>query len=164
MSDLAWRVIPGTACWRQGDVVAKHFRAQADCPAGGTAAQMFQREAECLLALQESRFTPEVIGINWEQMILYMDWCGPDLRADLDLLPEDWRTQLTLLSGDLVRTAVRYGDAKVENLCVRDGGLKLIDFGRAYIFGQHQPTDWIQQHAQPDMGLMATAVEAALAT
>jgi len=162
VSGLDWSVIPGSSCWRQGDVVAKHFRAQADCPAGGTAQQMFRREAECLLALQSSRFTPDVLGVNWEQMVVYMEWCGPVLAERIDLLPAGWQGQLAVLSGELQCAKVRYGDAKLENLCVRDGRLQLIDFGRAYIFGTHEPTAWVQEHARGDMDLMVAAVERAL--
>ncbi len=161
-SSLEWTYLTGTACWRRDDVIAKHFLAMSPSPEGGTPIQMFQREVDCLTAMQGHPNVPTVLSVNREQRVIYMEWCGPDLTYADAQLPTDWREQLLLLSHDLLDAGVRYADMKIENLCVRDRTLVLIDFGLAYMPGLHDGiTPWIEAHARSDLTPLIRAVEAA---
>jgi hypothetical protein len=153
--ELLWRNIRGTPIWVQDGPpkrIAKHFRAQKESVNGGTTARSFRREVDCLLALNGSRHTPEVHGVNYEHQIIYMQYCGPNLEQTSNL-PINWMTQVRQLGKDLKAVNVWYADLKLSNVCVLDGQIRLIDFGVACIPTEHRRiiTPWMQDYIMQDI-------------
>jgi len=60
--------------------------------------------------------------------------CGDHLTVDN--LPEDWKQQLIQILGDLKSFGVNHNDIKQDNLMIKDGVIKLIDFGWSSLEGE----------------------------
>lgn len=60
---------------------------------------------------------------------IWIEDCGD--RINIDNLPENWREQLKKIVVDLKDNKIEHRDIKPDNLMVKDGIIKLIDFGWA---------------------------------
>lgn len=64
--------------------------------------------------------------------MIVMEDCGDII--DVDNLPKDWKEQLVQIIVELRSCDVQHRDIKPENLMVKDGVIKLIDFGWARFY------------------------------
>lgn len=87
---------------------------------------------ERILRKIKSKHFPKVIrsagkGFNTEE--IQLEDCGELLT--IQNIPDNWAKQLVQIMEDLKKNAVQHRDIKPDNLMVKDGVIKLIDFGWA---------------------------------
>lgn len=80
-----------------------------------------------ILSKCDSRHFPKVLKA--QEDLIELEDCGDDLTCDN--LPNDWKQQLIEIIQDLRVYNVEHRDIRPENLMVKDGIIKLIDFGWA---------------------------------
>lgn len=82
-----------------------------------------------MLSKVKSQHFPEVYEYIEDENAIVIEHCGDVL--DLNNLPEDWREQLAEIVAELLKFGVMHRDIRPDNLMVKDGIIKLIDFGWA---------------------------------
>lgn len=81
----------------------------------------------------EERILSKISSIHFPRCIsknegeLSIEDCGEQLTVDN--LPSDWKTQLIEILMDLRTNSIQHRDIKPDNIFVKDGVIKLIDFG-----------------------------------
>lgn len=86
---------------------------------------LIENEKRILLELNNIHF-PKVYDIDGEMAV---EDCGEMLT--IDNLPKDWKEQLVQTVFELKESNVEHRDIKPDNLMIKDGVIKLIDFGWA---------------------------------
>lgn len=81
-----------------------------------------------ILAKVSSKHFPEVYSYDDSIKEIVMEDCGIAL---LDNLPDNWRIQLIEILNDLRINGVAHRDIKIDNFTIKNGLIKLIDFGWA---------------------------------
>lgn len=81
-----------------------------------------------VLARASSIHFPEVYSYDDEKKEIEIEDCGEMLK---DNLPENWKEQLEEIVNDLKAHEIIHRDIKLDNLMVKHGIIKLIDFGWA---------------------------------
>jgi hypothetical protein len=84
---------------------------------------LIENERRILKQLNNIHF-PKVYDVDGE---LAVEDCG-DLLT-IDNLPKDWKSQLVQIVFELKESGIQHRDIKPDNLMVKDGIIKLIDFG-----------------------------------
>lgn len=79
-----------------------------------------------ILSQVDSRHFPKC---SLHEDAIEIEDCGE--RLTVYNLPEDWKDQLKDILGDLKKNNIQHRDIKPDNLMVKDGIVKLIDFGWA---------------------------------
>lgn len=74
---------------------------------------------------------PKAFECDGERLVI--EDCGSPILEDL---PKNWITQLSDILDDLESNAVIHRDIRLDNLLVKDGTIKLIDFGWAKFIGE----------------------------
>lgn len=87
---------------------------------------LIDREYRILTAIKSKHFPK---AISFEGDTIEIEDCGEGLRVEK--LPPDWKAQLVQIVKDLKQNRVTHRDIKPDNLLVKDGVIKLIDFGWA---------------------------------
>jgi len=87
---------------------------------------LITNEAKILGKLTSKHF-PELVSS--EDGRLEVEHCGEPLGDNN--LPDDWKDQLIQILRDLKQSKIIHRDIRIENLMVKDGIIKLIDFGWA---------------------------------
>lgn len=85
-----------------------------------------------ILSKLESVHFPRLFEDKDEMIV--MEDCGE--MIDVDNLPKDWKEQLVQIIIELRSHNVQHRDIKPENLMVKDGVIKLIDFGWARYYDE----------------------------
>lgn len=80
-----------------------------------------------ILRMLDSIHFPKVFGIEGDE--LGVEDCGE--LISLKNLPKDWKNQLVSIIMELKSNGVQHRDIKPDNLMVKNGVIKLIDFGWA---------------------------------
>lgn len=86
---------------------------------------LIENEYKLLVSVTSKHF-PEVYSIN--DGVLEMEDCGVSI---LDSVPDDWEPQLLEIVNDLANNNLQHRDIRLDNLMVKNGIIKLIDFGWA---------------------------------
>jgi hypothetical protein len=73
--------------------------------------------------------------------------CGEQLTVDN--LPADWRVQLIEIIDDLARINIEHRDIRPDNLMVKDGKIKLIDFGWSIFKGVFEEENFVNIKEKP---------------
>lgn len=94
---------------------------------------LISNEKRILSAISSCHF-PKIIG-NSEETI-EIEHCGERLTPDN--LPKDWKEQLVQILMDLRANNVQHRDIKPDNLMLKDGIIKLIDFGWARFYDDQE--------------------------
>lgn len=97
----------------------------------------FEHEIRILKHMASSGHVPTILGVDKENLTIYMTYCGPNpepsqaLKMRLAELMQKFRNEY-----GLIRYEISEGGRKVEvdeielhNICEKDGDLYLIDFG-----------------------------------
>lgn len=96
------------------------------------------------LVATEKRILKALSSIHFPRLyedadnMIVMEDCGDII--DIDNLPQDWREQLVQIIMELRASNVQHRDIKPENLMVKEGIIRLIDFGWARFYDD-QPDD-----------------------
>lgn len=109
-----------------GSKVVKRVDTEGEFAAGG----VFEREIFWLRKLEGKGVAPRLIHVNEGVRELVIEHAGPTMAAG-GPLPADFAGQLLRLTAELARANCGYNDWGPDNLCVRDGKVRLIDFGWA---------------------------------
>ena len=80
-----------------------------------------------ILSHISSEHFPKVLAFQEESLVL--EDCGTSLSVEN--MPQDWHRQLVQILADLKRNNVEHRDIRPDNLTVKGGVIKLIDFGWA---------------------------------
>lgn len=78
-----------------------------------------------ILSKLDSEHFPKAFSLNGK---LEIEDCGKPLA---DNIPDNWMEQMAEISNDLERFGVQHRDIRLDNFMVKDGIIKLIDFGWA---------------------------------
>lgn len=82
---------------------------------------------ERMLNLLNSRHFPKIIHRDGET--IRIEHCGVSMSASN--LPDDWKEQLAEILSELNEHSIIHRDIRLDNLMVKDGVIKLLDFGWA---------------------------------
>lgn len=88
-----------------------------------------------LLSDANSPHFPKVFLYDAESRTIVIEDCGEPL---LSALPDDWKFQLAEIVRYLKEHSITHRDIKLDNLMVKDGIIKLIDFGWAIKTGEKE--------------------------
>lgn len=94
--------------------------------------KLIENEYRILTDIHSPHF-PQVYSIDVEAREIEIEDCGAPL---MDALPDNWKDQLAEIIKDLKDAGITHRDIKLDNLMVRDGVIKLIDFGWAIKDGE----------------------------
>lgn len=84
-----------------------------------------------ILITEHSNHFPKVFSLK--DGVIEMEDCGVSLLSNI---PSDWESQLSDILEDLEIAGIQHRDIRLDNLMVKDGIIKLIDFGWATKTGQ----------------------------
>jgi hypothetical protein len=122
--NLYWRGITSVVEKRDGRV----FKRQ-----NGYMGRPLLQNEWAILSILHSKHFPKVYSIR--NGVLEMDDCGVSLLSDI---PTNWKEQLEEILEDLTLSEVTHRDIRLDNLLVKDGIIKLIDFGWAKFNDQEE--------------------------
>lgn len=113
-----WRGATSTASLEDGRILKKQI--------AYLEYDLIKNEFEKLMARDSVHF-PRVYGHNVAERTITIEHCGEPLTVDN--IPDDWRVQLPEILVDLGE--IMHRDIRFDNLMIKDGIIKLIDFGWA---------------------------------
>lgn len=91
---------------------------------------LWKNEVSNLLKLKDYVFFPDIIAVDPKNLLIYMTYCGKSLN-NVNKIPSNWKSQFLKIKNILIKTQINPNDITLDNVCVLDGVLKLIDFGLA---------------------------------
>jgi predicted Ser/Thr protein kinase len=94
--------------------------------------KLIENEYRILTDLDSPHF-PKAYSLDTDNREIELEDCGVPL---MESLPDDWKFQLAEIARLLKESGVTHRDVKLDNLMVKDGTIKLIDFGWAIKDGE----------------------------
>jgi len=82
-----------------------------------------------ILSKVSSKHFPVVFNLPSNNSEISIEHCGD--RLTIENLPFNWKVQLIDIISELEKSTIQHRDVKPDNLMVKDGVIKLIDFGWA---------------------------------
>lgn len=110
-------------------VVSKNDGGVVKKQTGFMAYGLIENERRILSNVDNIHF-PKVINSGDDEITI--EDCGEQLS--LENLPNDWKSQLVQIIFELKENGIQHRDIKPDNLMVKNGIIKLIDFGWARLF------------------------------
>lgn len=92
--------------------------------------EIFADELQILQATNNLSFVPKLLNYNLKTKTLKLSYEGESLHNDFNL-PPDWKNQIKTIFQELNSKGVFYPEFRLENILVKNGKIKLIDFGMA---------------------------------
>ena len=89
--------------------------------------ELYEREVYWLNKLSDSGVTPKLLNCDPKTNTITMEWCGELLCEENK--PDDVYEQLYNISITLLKNNCFYNDWKAGNFLIRNGKIKIIDFG-----------------------------------
>ena len=93
------------------------------------ATESFNNEVQALLLLYGQKHFPQLIYYSESQLTIYMNYCGP--TASIAALPNNWKQQIYEIYKVMKSRHLYNNDIYINNFCIKDGEISLIDFGFA---------------------------------
>ncbi len=101
---------------------------------------VFHREIHFLTRLKDCGFVPKIIGVNYPDNELTLEYCGETLVKAA--LPSDYKLQIDNMLEFLEILEIQHNDIRPENVTVKDGALYLIDWQWATERNQQPSNLW----------------------
>lgn len=101
---------------------------------------VFWREIRWLKTFNESKRFPVLLDYDSDNYNIKLNYCGePISRKNC---PDDWEDQMIDILLELKKFSCSHNDIRPSQLLVKDGNMKLIDFGWSTRIGDKIPSDW----------------------
>ena len=123
-----------STCVKKGDTIIKKYIVDEDIRHIRGIQHHWERECFALDILKGKPHTPELLKI--EPNKITMSYCGKHITKKT--LPKNWKKQCKEINQMQMGLQLYHTDIKLENICVKDGTIFLIDWG---MIARHQ-RDW----------------------
>lgn len=121
-------------------VVKKYFKNYSHC---------YKNEVDAFKKLNNFKYFPKLISND--NLSIVMNYCGELLCPDT--LPKNWREQYKEIIQILKDVDIVHRDITPFNICVKDGLLKIIDFGWATTFDKKENLADMSESEKMNLGL-----------
>ena len=91
--------------------------------------ESYENELNSLKLLYGCKRFPQLLFHNDSDFSIYMTYCGEHI--DKHNTPSDWKHQLLRIYDTLKEKNLYNNDVYINNFCIKDGVISLIDFGLA---------------------------------
>lgn len=91
--------------------------------------ESYANELNSLKLLYKCEHFPQLLYYNDDDCSIYMTYCGNHIN--IQNVPLDWKQQLITIYQTLKEKNIYNNDVYINNFCIKDGIISLIDFGLA---------------------------------
>ena len=111
----------------------RHRLGPRNCVCGKPLKVLYNNEVELLKKLSKYDHFPKIISENPKIFYFSMTYCGKNissLKQNKKLkIPKNWKEQIVKINEALVKENIYNNDISLNNICILDNKIYLIDFG-----------------------------------